>query len=60
MRYWRERGTRIILMMDANENVWSGDLAQQLRQEGLDMEEAVHSHKCQVDRDQRHGLGGQS
>ena len=30
-------------MMDANENVWSGDLAQQLRQEGLDMEEAVHS-----------------
>ena len=47
-------------MMDANENVWSGDLAQQLRQEGLDMEEAVHSHKCQVDRDQRHGLGGQS
>jgi len=29
--------------MDANENVWSGDLAQQLRQEGLDMEEAVHS-----------------
>ena len=30
-------------MMDVNENVSSGDLAQQLRQEGSDMEEAVHS-----------------
>ena len=45
LMHWRKSGVRIILMMDANENVKTGELAQELRQDGLDMEEVVHAQK---------------
>ena len=43
LRLWREKGDRLVLLMDANDHVVDGELAMRLRGEGLAMEEAVHS-----------------
>ena len=43
LRQWREQGDRLILMMDANENVYSGKFGQRLSEEGIDLKEAVHA-----------------
>ena len=42
LKAWRAQGDRIILLMDANENVHSGNLTRRLSEEGLEMKEAVH------------------
>ena len=43
LRQWRERGDRIILMMDANNNVFNGRLKKKLKEANIEMKEAVHS-----------------
>ena len=43
IRQWRSQGNRIILMIDANENVLTGQLADSLAADEIDMVEAVHS-----------------
>ena len=40
---WRERGDRIILMMDANNNVFNGRLTKKLKAANIEMKEAVHT-----------------
>ena len=43
IKQWRSQGDRIILMIDANENVLTGQLADSLRADEVGMVEAVHS-----------------
>ena len=43
LRGWRVKGHRVILMMDANENALDGCLCQALREDDIQMNEAVHS-----------------
>ena len=43
LRMWRSQGERIILLMDANDNVHDGKLTRRLAEEGLDLTEAVHA-----------------
>ena len=38
----RQKNERVVLMMDANENVVMGVMSRELAQEGIDMKEAVH------------------
>ena len=45
LKTWRSKGDRIILMMDANDNVFSGKLSKRLAEEPIDMKEAVHGVK---------------
>jgi len=40
---WREQGDRLILMMDANSNAFSGKFTRRLAADELQMREAVHS-----------------
>ena len=42
---WRSKGDRIILMMDANDNVFNGKLSKRLAEEPIGMKEAVHGLK---------------
>ena len=42
LQLWRSQGDRIILMMDANSNVYNGKLSKRLAQEPIGMREAVH------------------
>ena len=41
-RQWKQEGDRLILMMDANENVQTGFMCKQMGEEDIDMVEAVH------------------
>ncbi|EJK63015.1 hypothetical protein THAOC_16352, partial [Thalassiosira oceanica] len=43
LRTWRSQGERIILLMDANDNVYDGKFTRRLSEEGLDLKEAVHA-----------------
>ena len=43
LRIWRTRGDRIILMMDANEDVIDGAMCKQLNRAVLNMKEVVFS-----------------
>ena len=38
----RQKNKRVVLMMDANENMVTGVMSKELAQEGIDMKEAVH------------------
>ena len=40
---WRDIGDRIVLLMDANDIVFDGQLSKALMEDGLEMKEAVHS-----------------
>ena len=42
LRHWRKDETRIVLMMDANENVISGHMCKQLGEADIGLVEAVH------------------
>ena len=42
LRQWKQEGDRLILMMDANENVQTGFMCKQMGEEDIDMVEAVH------------------
>ena len=41
LRVWRRNGDRIILMMDANENVLTGRMCRELPKEGIELREAT-------------------
>ena len=43
LELWRSQGDRIILMMDANDNVFKGKLSKRLAEQPIEMKEAVHS-----------------
>ena len=43
LRVWRAQGERLILLMDANDNVYSGKFSTRLAEEGIDLKEAVHA-----------------
>ena len=43
LRRWQAKGDRVVLIMDANENVLHGAMCKQLTQEDLQMREVVHS-----------------
>jgi hypothetical protein len=43
LRRWRGQGDRVILIMDANENVIHGPMCKQLAKEDINMNEVVHS-----------------
>ena len=43
LRRWRGQGDRVILIMDANENVLHGPMYKQLAKEDINMKEVVHS-----------------
>lgn len=42
LRRWKGQGDRLVLMMDANENVLQGHLCRQLQADDIDMVEVVH------------------
>ena len=44
LRLWRGQGDRLVLMMDANDHVLTGETSRRLAEEGIDLEEAVHSY----------------
>ena len=46
LKTWRSMGDRIILMMDANDNVFNGKLSKQLADNLIEMKEAVHGVKA--------------
>ena len=43
LKGWRAQGDRLILLMDANDNVYSGNCTRRLAEEGIDLQEAVHA-----------------
>ena len=45
LKTWRSKGDRIILMMDANDNVFKGKLSKRLADKPIEMKEAVHGVK---------------
>ena len=45
IRRWRKAGDRVILMMDANENVLDGNMCKQFKEDDIRMVEAVHSQE---------------
>ena len=45
LQTWRSKGDRIILMMDANDNVFKGKLSKRLADKPIEMKEAVHGVK---------------
>ena len=49
LKQWRGLGDRIVLMMDANDNVLNGHITRALAEEGIELKEAVHT--------QTHGEG---
>ena len=42
LKSWRRQGDRIILLMDANDNVHKGKLSQRLASNLIELKEAVH------------------
>ena len=44
LRKWRAKGDRIVLMMDANEDVVDGVMCRQLREEDINLREVVFAH----------------
>ena len=43
LKQWRLQGDRIVLMMDANDNVLNGHIAKALAKDGIELKEAVHA-----------------
>ena len=45
LRQWRDRGDRIILLMEANNKVFDGLMSKELAADDIKLQEAVHSVK---------------
>ena len=43
LKQWRSLGDKIVLMMDANDNVLNGHIAQALADKKIELKEAVHA-----------------
>ena len=43
LKQWRLQGDRIVLMMDASDNVLNGHIAKALAKDGIELKEAVHA-----------------